>query len=162
MGRVRGVSRLHIIHLRGTDCKIRSWVLLGLRNKAFMADRKASILVVEDEPIIRMALADHIESEGFDVIESGSGELAKEILQAGKPIDLMVTDVQMPGWLDGIGLALWTRQNHPQIKIIIVSGATSEAPSLAALGSEGIIIPKPYSVEEIAGQIRRLLDESVD
>jgi DNA-binding NtrC family response regulator len=127
-----------------------------------MADRKASILVVEDEPIIRMSLADHIESVGFDVIETGSGDLAKEILQEGKPIDVLVTDVLMPGWLDGVGLALWTREHHPGIKIIVVSGATSHAPDLAALGSEGKIISKPYSVEAIARQIRRLLAESAD
>jgi DNA-binding response OmpR family regulator len=122
-----------------------------------MASRKNSILVVEDEPIIRMALTDHLERAGFDVTESGSGDGAMEIIKAGTPIDLVVTDVRMPGWTDGIALALWVRHNHPRVKIIIVSGATDWSPALEGLGAEGVIMAKPYSVEAIALQAQELL-----
>lgn len=122
-----------------------------------MASRKSSILVVEDEPIIRMTLTDHLETVGFNVTETGSGDRAMELIKAGTEIDLIVTDVQMPGWTDGIALALWVRKNHPQIKVIIVSGATNWSSALEGLGVEGVIIPKPYSVEAIALQAKELL-----
>jgi CheY-like chemotaxis protein len=64
---------------------------------------KRSILIVEDEPIIRMELADHFEGRGFRVMEAGSGDRAMEIIQQTK-IDLVVTDIQMPAGRMGLGL----------------------------------------------------------
>jgi DNA-binding response OmpR family regulator len=119
---------------------------------------KRSILIVEDEPIIRMELADHFEGRGFRGMEAGSGERAMEIIRQTK-IDLGVTDVQMPGGQDGIGLALWVRQKYPRIKLIIVSGATSESAHLRKLGAEGVIIPKPYSLGELGARAETLLFE---
>ena len=115
-------------------------------------------MIVEDEPIIRMALADHLEKQGFEVTEAGSGDRAMELIKE-TPFDLVVTDVQMPGWNDGIALALWVRKNHPRTRIIIVSGATSGSPELVALGQEGVVLPKPYAVEELALRAVMLLQE---
>jgi DNA-binding response OmpR family regulator len=117
------------------------------------------ILVVEDEPTIRMALTDHLEKRGFDVLEADSGERAIELIKT-TDIDLIVTDIEMPGWQDGIGLALWARENHPHIKLIIVSGATDESSSLLPLGTEGTIYTKPYSVEKIGLRAETLLHET--
>ncbi|WP_119271475.1 response regulator transcription factor [Taklimakanibacter deserti] len=117
------------------------------------------ILVVEDEPAIRLALADHLDKEGFEVLEADSGERAIELIKKSN-VDLIVTDIQMPGWHDGIGLALWVRENHPHIKLIIVSGATDESSSLLPLGAEGTIYTKPYSVEEIGLRAEALLHET--
>lgn len=122
-----------------------------------MDEARPTILVVEDEPIIRMDLADHIANHGYDVVEAGSGDKALEILQAGKPVDLLITDVQMPGTKDGIDLALWVRHNLPSVKIMIVSGAMTGSPSLDKLGSEGLIIPKPYSMNALLDRIKCLL-----
>jgi DNA-binding response OmpR family regulator len=119
---------------------------------------KRSILIVEDEPTIRMELADYFARRGFQVVEAGSGDRAMEIIQQTK-IDLVVTDVQMPGWQDGIGLALWARQKHPHIKLIIVSGATSQSAHLKKLGAEGVIIPKLYSLDELGARAETLLFE---
>jgi DNA-binding response OmpR family regulator len=119
---------------------------------------KRSILIVEDEPIIRMELADHFEKLGFHVREAGSGDRAMEIIQQTE-IDLVVTDIQMPGWQDGIGLALWVRQQYPHIKLIIVSGAASESAHLKQLGAEGVIVTKPYSVDELGARAETLLFE---
>jgi len=81
-----------------------------------------------------------------------------KFIKAGTEFDLIVTDVQMPGWTDGIALALWARSNHPHIKLVIVSGATDGSPALKGLGVEGVIIPKPYAVEAIALQAKELLN----
>lgn len=93
-----------------------------------------SILIVEDEPALRMVLADYLGKQGYEVIEADSGERAMKLIKSGE-IDLLVTDVEMPGWQDGIGLALWVREHHPHIKLIIVSGATNESSSLKPLGA---------------------------
>jgi len=114
------------------------------------------ILVVEDEPLIRMSLTDHLETEGFEVLEAWTGDGAKELLTEGNPIKALVTDVRMPGWMDGVSLALWTRHNYPKIKIVIVSGATEG--SVEQLGDEGLIVSKPYSHEIIVARIRDLLE----
>ena len=113
------------------------------------------ILVVEDEPLIRMSLADHLETEGFQVIEASTGDRARELISEGTPIKALITDVRMPGWIDGIGLALWTRHNFPNIKIVIVSGATEGI--VEQLGDEGQIVSKPYSHEALVTRIRELL-----
>ena len=119
--------------------------------------KHGSVLVVEDEAIIRMALADHLESAGFEVKETGSADRAIDLLKEGVVVDVIVTDVQMPGWNDGIALALWVKEHHPHIKLIIISGAMDSAPQLQKLGSEGIIIPKPYSVEAVASLAHDLI-----
>lgn len=59
-----------------------------------------------------MVLADHLENEGFNVLESGSADRAIELIKNGAEVDLIVTDVQMPGQYNGITLALWVRDNH--------------------------------------------------
>jgi len=115
------------------------------------------ILLVEDEPLIRMSLADHLEIEGFEVLEASTGDQAKELLSEGNPIKALVTDVRMPGWMDGVSLAPWTRHNLPKIKIVIVSGATQG--TVEQLGDEGQIISKPYSHDVIVTRIRTLLGQ---
>lgn len=119
-------------------------------------EKRASILVVEDEIVTRMALVQHLEAQGFAVLEAGSGDEALNLVKTTAP-DLIVTDVQMPGWQDGETLALWVREHHPNIKLIIVSGAKLESAFLDELGAEGAIVPKPYVVEEIASQVAILL-----
>jgi CheY-like chemotaxis protein len=120
-------------------------------------NENGSILVVEDEPLIRMSLTDHLESSGFAVHETGSADRAIDLLKEGKVVDLIITDVRLPGRNDGISLALWVREYHPHIKLIIVSGATEDSPDLEKLGSEGIIIQKPYLVDDIASRAHSLL-----
>lgn len=119
-----------------------------------------TVLLVEDEPIIRMGVADHVRSRGYAVIEAGSGDRAMALIAAGSPVDIIVTDVQMPGQHDGIALALWARQSFPHIKLIIVSGATSGAVAPDLLGEEGLIMPKPYHYDEIVRRIAELLGQA--
>lgn len=76
---------------------------------------KFTVLLVEDEPIIRMGVADYISSQGYEVIEAGSGDRAVDIIKSGTPVDIIVTAIQMPGENDGIALALWARRDFPGI-----------------------------------------------
>jgi CheY-like chemotaxis protein len=72
------------------------------------------VLIVEDEALIRVALADFLQDVGFKVLEAANANEAVEIIEkASVPIDLVFTDVRMPGTLDGIELAHWIRTSRP-------------------------------------------------
>jgi len=80
------------------------------------------VLVVDDEVLIRMDVAQHLRTAGFDVIEAWNGDEALTLLTNVGAIALVITDVRMPGKTDGEALASWLRREKPEVKIIIVSG----------------------------------------
>ncbi len=80
------------------------------------------VLVVEDEPLIRMDLVSMIEDAGFEVIEASNADEAISILETRLDIDTVFTDVEMPGSMDGLKLAFAVRDRWPPVKIIIASG----------------------------------------
>jgi CheY-like chemotaxis protein len=79
------------------------------------------ILVVEDEVMIRMVTADTLRDAGYHVIEAVSGDEGREILLSGQPVDCIVTDVRMPGTLDGLGLTALSKQLVPGRPVLVVS-----------------------------------------
>src|SRR5580698_6723942 len=83
------------------------------------------ILVVEDEVLIRMMLADELRGRGFDVVEAQNADEALTLLQSPVPVGLVLTDVQLPGAMDGIGLARLLRAARPELKVVIASGNIS-------------------------------------
>ena len=83
-----------------------------------------TILIVEDEVLIRMDVADYLRTCGYRVVEAGDAAEAIAVIESGHRIDLMFSDVQMPGAMDGFALARWVRTHHPQIRVILTSGAT--------------------------------------
>jgi CheY-like chemotaxis protein len=92
-----------------------------------------TILVVDDEPFIRLTLADHLKDCGFLVIEACDGEEAIEVLEALPDVALVFSDVRMPGKVDGIALAQWIRSNMRDVPVFLASGDMG----------------KPYSAEEV-------------
>lgn len=115
-----------------------------------------TVLVVEDEFLLRAALADFLQNSGFDVVEAGTADDAVEIIShADKPIDVVFSDVMMPGRLDGIELAQWLRAQHPEVQILLTSG---HAESVAnAVKRCGRALPKPYDLEQVVREIRKLV-----
>lgn len=117
----------------------------------------ACILLVEDEFLIRMAVGDSFRDAGFEVVEAFNGDEAIDVLMAGKPIDVILSDVHMPGSVDGIGLLRFVRANFPHIPTIIASGRLESHVALA----EGAIafLSKPYltttALEIVANQLER-------
>lgn len=106
------------------------------------------VLVVEDEPIIRFGLALHLEQSGFEVREAENAAQAIEILQEpGCLVDLVFSDVRMPGELDGLGLSRWIFENRPNIAVILASGDMGKTVVLQDLcGAETIKKPFNYDV----------------
>jgi DNA-binding NtrC family response regulator len=105
---------------------------------------KSAVLVVEDEAVIRMLLVDALEDAGFSVIEAEGADPAMVELINHPEIGVVITDIRMPGSVDGLGLAAWMRKNRPDVPIIITSGF-STSPDAAAINPAIVrIVAKPY------------------
>jgi CheY-like chemotaxis protein len=86
-----------------------------------------TILIVEDQVLIRMEVADYLRECGYLVLEAADANEAIVIMQTDRRIDLVFSDVQMPGPMDGFGLSQWVRTNRPVIKVILTSGVARSA-----------------------------------
>jgi DNA-binding response OmpR family regulator len=115
-----------------------------------------TILVVEDEVLIRLPLADFLRDNGFRVLEGANAAEARAVLDAGTPVDLLFSDINMPGPEDGIALAAWVRQSRPHIAVLLTSGAPHPAAKLEAVRGVAMLT-KPYEFDDVAGRIAALL-----
>jgi CheY-like chemotaxis protein len=115
----------------------------------------ATVLLVEDEPIIRLDLASELRGARYDVIEASNADEAFAALQS-HPVDLMISDVVMPGSMDGVQLAARARQICSGVKIIIVSGQLFSSPPRNL--ADGYF-PKPCGSLAVLKSCRRLLNE---
>lgn len=121
-----------------------------------MKNDKAVVLVVEDNTIIRMGAVDLVLAAGYDVLEACDADEAIRILEARSDIDLVFTDVQMPGTMDGIKLSHYIRDRWPPVKLIVASGAAILEESSLPDGSR--FFPKPYDEHAITDAMARLLE----
>lgn len=103
------------------------------------------VLVVEDEPLLRMLLAEDLRDAGFAVVEAASGDEALTWFLAHQNIDLIFTDVQMPGMIDGLQLLQQVRKVNPLLPVIVTSGAIGRE----SVDREARFIPKPYRLDEV-------------
>jgi CheY-like chemotaxis protein len=117
---------------------------------------KRTILVVEDEIMIRLMISHYLRDSGFDVIEASNAQDAVRVLLELK-VDLVFTDLQMPGSMDGIGLARRIQAEWPDMKVILTSGAVTASALPADLRDRATLVQKPYRLDAIAEQIRVLL-----
>ena len=114
------------------------------------------VLVVEDEWLIRESLVEVLAQAGFRVLQAAQGEDALATMQEhGPAIDLLFTDIRMPGRLDGLELARRARALLPGLAILIASG--NWVPTLDDLPAGSLFLAKPYSFRELPGQLRTLL-----
>jgi|GEM_PF-1215338 len=104
-------------------------------------------LVVEDEPMVRMALVDFLSDNGLDVREAGSADDAWRLIEAGERFDIVYTDVNMPGELDGLDLAHRLHRDCEDTRIVILSGR--QHPDRAALPDGAVFLTKPYRYEDL-------------
>lgn len=108
-------------------------------------DAPLTVLVVEDEAMIRLDLASLLEQRGFNVLEAGSAAEAIEILERDRTIRVVFTDVRMPGDMDGVALAKCVRERWPPTIIVICSGNCEEAIDLADIH----LVEKPYMADQL-------------
>ena len=84
--------------------------------------RRCSVLIVEDHLWTRYTLADYLRAAGYRVVEARDAEEAISVLSSGKPIDVVFSDIKMPGSMDGISLADWIGQHYAGMPVILTSG----------------------------------------
>jgi len=106
-------------------------------------ERPACILLVEDEVLIRAMVAEEMRNHDVCVVEAGNADEAWAYLQAGGVADLVFSDIQMPGSMDGMELARRIQAQYPAIKIIITSGNAG----MRRLAGMHHFIAKPYGIE---------------
>jgi DNA-binding NtrC family response regulator len=114
-----------------------------------------TVLIVEDEVLIRMSSAATLEDAGFHILEAANSAQALDMLQEHKEIDVLMTDVSMPGEMNGLGLVALVHRFHPDIRAIVVSGNTSaeDACNAGAIG----FLPKPYMAHSLVRAITDLI-----
>jgi CheY-like chemotaxis protein len=117
--------------------------------------KRAVILVVEDDMLIRMDAAQMITRGEFDVIEAANADEAIAILETRSDIAVVFTDIQMPGSMDGLKLAAAVRDRWPPVKIVATSGHVTIGRD--DLPDGGRFLPKPYSSAEILNTLRELI-----
>jgi DNA-binding NtrC family response regulator len=116
-----------------------------------------TILVVEDDVLVRMPIAQYLRDCGYKVIEASNADEAMQIQMHKRTlVDVVFSDVDMPGAVDGFGLAKWVREHRPGLDVLLagtVPRAVESAKDLCERGS----VPKPYEARLVHNHIRRLL-----
>lgn len=116
-----------------------------------------TVLVVEDEVLVRLVIADYLRECGYRVHEAVNADEAIAILQSPEvSVDVVFSDVEMPGSVDGFGLARWIRANKPGMQVILTSGAERSADIAATLCEAGPLLKKPYPSQDVVDRIRQL------
>lgn len=113
-----------------------------------------TVLVVEDEMFIRDDVTEHLKDCGFVVLQAVNADEAVEMILAHPDIDLVFTDVRMPGTMDGLQLAGWVLEQRPNIPVIIASGDIGRAAAIRELCGAHHSFIKPYNLDELAGKMR--------
>lgn len=118
------------------------------------APQARTVLVVEDEPLLRLVVCDLLRAEGVVVVEASNAAEAMDALAAGLAVDLVFTDVRMPGPFDGLELSRRVRAAYPGIYLVVTSGHLD-----SALVGEGIVfVPKPYQPSDVVKVILKQVE----
>jgi CheY-like chemotaxis protein len=121
-----------------------------------MIDR-ISVLVVEDEALVRLDIVTQLEDEGFEVLEAATADAAIDILDARPDIHLLFTDVDMPGSMDGLKLAAAVRDRWPPVRIIVTSG--HRLVDITDLPDGSVFFSKPYHHKAVVTSFRELMSD---
>src|SRR5437867_3925547 len=115
----------------------------------------ATVLVVDDEPIVRGVVVRYLEREGYETLEAGDGETARELLERETP-SLVVLDLMLPG-VDGLSLCRWIR-SRGDLPVIMLTALGEEADRIVGLevGADDYVT-KPFSPRELAARVKTVL-----
>lgn len=125
-------------------------VMAGSPNRS-----QSVVLIVEDEPLLRMLAMDVVEEAGFVALEADDAYEAVALLESRPDISVLFTDVNMPGSVDGLKLAHAVRDRWPRIKILVVSGEVRLQQS--ELPSNSCFVGKPYRAAAMVEELRSLV-----
>lgn len=94
------------------------------------------------------------------VFEAANADEAINTIESGIPVDLVLTDIRMPGSMNGFGLAKWIGANKPQVSVILASGETTQTEAAKELCDHIPFFTKPYDLKAIVAEIRTTLDDA--
>lgn len=113
-----------------------------------------TVLIVEDEALIRVVICDMLQDRGFKVLEAANANEAIEIIEkASAEIDLVFTDVRMPGAMDGFGLVKWIQTSRPTVPVLVASGDVGKANADNRLALGDMFVAKPYDLNQTTAKI---------
>ncbi len=117
--------------------------------------RQPTVLVVEDEGLVRLDAAETLRDAGFAVLEAANAEQALAVVARGADFDVLFTDINMPGRMDGLELARRVNRLKPGVRLLLTSGKVR--PSGGEIPTAGAFIPKPYSPDAVTRAVSRML-----
>ncbi len=118
-----------------------------------------AILVVEDEVLIRLVIADYLRECGFKVYEAGTAAEAIEVLESDQAsIDLVFSDIRLPGEMNGFALGQWVRTNRPGLPVVLTSGDSKKSDAAKELCENEPFFAKPYDVQLVVARIRTIIE----
>jgi CheY-like chemotaxis protein len=118
-------------------------------------DIGATILLVDDEPLILITIADQLEELGYQVSTAASGDEAHALIRAGTSFDLLLTDIRMPGAMDGVALVRYVKEARPGTKTMMMSGWAG-SPNLSDRSADRFL-QKPFTTARLEAEVRQLL-----
>lgn len=122
------------------------------------AERGETVLVVDDEPTVRMLVAEVLEELGYSAIEAGDGAAGLKVLNSDARVDLLVTDVGLPGGMNGRQMADAARATRPQLKVLFITGYAENAVIGNGQLEPGMhVMTKPFAMEVLASRIKELI-----
>ena len=117
-----------------------------------------TVLIVDDEPTIRMLMTEVLEDLGYTAIEAGDGGAGLQIIQSTARIDLLVTDVGLPGGINGRQLADAARAHRTDLRVLFITGFAENALLNNGQLEPGMsVLTKPFAMETLAARIRELI-----
>lgn len=114
-----------------------------------------AVLVVEDEALIRSLVADYLSESGFAVHEAESGDEALDYLNSGAEVDVLFTDIELPGSINGVKLAERAREMHPDLPVVYASGG-AHAGEIRPRLPRARFLPKPYDLADVCVLLAKL------
>jgi PAS domain S-box-containing protein len=126
------------------------------------AEAGETVLVVEDEPVVRDLIVEVLGDLGYQALEAGDGPSGLKLLQSKRRIDLLITDVGLPG-LNGRQLADQAREKRPELKVLFITGYAENATLANGFLEPGMaMITKPFAVDGLMRKIRQLIEDKAD
>ncbi len=118
------------------------------------------VLVIDDEPLIRMLIGEVLAEAGYAAIEAHDGPAGLKVLESTARVDLLVTDVGLPGGMNGRQVADAARITRPNLKVLFITGyAENAAVGDGRLGKNMFLVTKPFEMESLAARIHEIMEK---
>ncbi len=120
-----------------------------------------TVLVIDDEPIVRALIVEVLVERGFSALEAEDGAMGLRILQSNERIDLLITDVGLPGGMNGRQVADAARTTRPDLKVLFVTGYAENAVVDNGHLEAGVaVVTKPFVMAELSNKVREMIEEN--